>query len=672
MIQNVADVSGNDFNAYLVGYSSTTTAPGKIGQALTFNGSANRYVQLPTSVTRLSSTYTISVWINPTTISSEQYITSDWDVPGRNYLLRINSSGYLSLLVGDGSTNQDSELTSANLLATNQWQHVVAVINGTSHLLYVNGVLVGSAVGSYSGGVDSSTRRIGADFTGGSVFNGSIDDLRMYSRALSANEITRLYQIGATTKVNTTVRKTGTLENGLVGYWTFDGKDMIQNVADVSGTGNTGKIINQTSTTTAPGKIGQALLFDGVDDYVQTTSGELKTADNFTVSIWFKANSLSAGHMVWQGMAVANGWGNGAGAHQEMHFSMGGCCVGAGNFLNFYLGNIDNLTSVLSIDVPFSDTVNWHHAVAVVRDLSTAPSVEVYFDGVSQGVDSTATLAGTTRTSWDTNLRMGRPGDVIRYFSGYLDDVRVYTRILSANEITRLYQIGATTKVNTTVRKTGTLENGLLAYWSFDGKTMFNNVSDVSGQGVHGYLLGQSATSSAPGRIGQGLFFDGVDDRVIADTSLIPAIGSFSTWIKPATTNTSGQADGVSYIFSMADFTDSSRFYIIQSGSGIQIRLGGSAQTSTLYTIEANAWYHLVLTWGSGNYTLYMNGLNVAQGSYTGLTLNCAVNTIGAYRDQGCGNTNLKDFFNGVIDDTRIYNRVISDAEVKRLYQLAR
>src|SRR3989344_3083358 len=50
---------------------------------------------------------------------------------------------------------------------------------------------------------------------------------------------------------------------GLVGYWTFDGPKMTSNVADSSGLGNTGYLKGQTSTTTVPGKLGQALSFDG-------------------------------------------------------------------------------------------------------------------------------------------------------------------------------------------------------------------------------------------------------------------------------------------------------------------------------------------------------------------------------------------------------------------------
>ena len=104
---------------------------------------------------------------------------------------------------------------------------------------------------------------------------GQIDDVRIYNRALSAAEILNLYRAGSA-KVNVsntaaTANGGGNLANGLVGgWWTFDGKNMINNVADSSGNGNNGDMIGFTSTSSAvvPGKLGQALKFNGVNQYV--------------------------------------------------------------------------------------------------------------------------------------------------------------------------------------------------------------------------------------------------------------------------------------------------------------------------------------------------------------------------------------------------------------------
>src|SRR3989338_6588037 len=82
------------------------------------------------------------------------------------------------------------------------------------------------------------------------------------------------------------------LRSGLVGYWTFDGKDMANGVAlDKSGNFATGTPSGiATSTFYAAGKIGQALNFDGVNDYVNITStSNLKNISSGAVSLWFKS-----------------------------------------------------------------------------------------------------------------------------------------------------------------------------------------------------------------------------------------------------------------------------------------------------------------------------------------------------------------------------------------------
>src|SRR3989344_3577385 len=76
------------------------------------------------------------------------------------------------------------------------------------------------------------------------------------------------------------------LENGLVGYWSFDGSAMgTTSAIDSSGNGNTGWLTN--GPVREIGKIGQALEFDGSDDYVNAGNGSsINVVGNFTGSAW--------------------------------------------------------------------------------------------------------------------------------------------------------------------------------------------------------------------------------------------------------------------------------------------------------------------------------------------------------------------------------------------------
>jgi len=89
--------------------------------------------------------------------------------------------------------------------------------------------------------------------------DGLIDDVRIYNRALSPDEIKRLYQSGATTHINISLPGP---TKGLAGWWTFDEKDMAGvHAYDKSGQGNGGTLTS--GPRRMKGKVGQALQLDG-------------------------------------------------------------------------------------------------------------------------------------------------------------------------------------------------------------------------------------------------------------------------------------------------------------------------------------------------------------------------------------------------------------------------
>ena len=198
---------------------------------------------------------------------------------------------------------------------------------------------------------------------------------------------------------------------------------------------------NMTSGDQIAGKIDGSLDFDGTDDYIQTTSSELKTLDNFTLCVWFKADSTTAPqHILWEGPASQNGWGDGSSpSSHEMHLTI--CKFDANNTLNFFYGYEESgdWAPAVEINMSFSDTTNWNHAVVVMTGAGTSPSAELFLNGVSQGTD---TGTQTNRTAWDTNLRIGRPGADQRYFDGMIDEVRILETARSAGWIKASYESG--------------------------------------------------------------------------------------------------------------------------------------------------------------------------------------------------------------------------------------
>jgi len=183
---------------------------------------------------------------------------------------------------------------------------------------------------------------------------------------------------------------------------------------------------SMTSGNQILGQVDGSLDLDGTNDYVQTTSNDLQTLENFTLSVWFKVDSTtSPQHIIWEGPSTQNGWGDGSGnpLSHELHLTI--CKFDTNDTLNFFYGfeeSGDVWIPAVEINVSFTDTTNWNHAAVVMTGAGTSPSAELFLNGVSQGTD---TGTQTNRSAWDTNLRFGRPGSNQRFFSGSIDEIRI-------------------------------------------------------------------------------------------------------------------------------------------------------------------------------------------------------------------------------------------------------
>jgi len=225
--------------------------------------------------------------------------------------------------------------------------------------------------------------------------------------------------------------------SGMISYWMLD--DASGTNAEDSFDSDNGTLINGPAWIT--GMVNGGLSFDGTNDYVITTSNDLKTADDFTISLWFKADNTSyAHHLVWQGKNTGDGWGiSGSGSEPEMHISLGDSS-NHGDKLSFFLGDsASNSNNFLYYDTSFSDKSNWHHVAAVVSNIGSNPKLDFYLDGVLLGTDNTANLNNVNRSNWNTNLTLGKPGTSARYFDGSMDEVAIFNRDLSASEVKELY-----------------------------------------------------------------------------------------------------------------------------------------------------------------------------------------------------------------------------------------
>lgn len=184
---STADRSGTNNNGTLSG--ATWTAAGKTGNALSFNGTNAMVTIADAASLRLTTGLTLEAWVQPTGS------LTNW----RTILLKENGAGLAYALYGNTNTNRpglwlegnagEKFTTGTAQLALNVWSHVAATFDGTTLRMYVNGTQVGTLVGASSINVSTSPLRIGGNAPWGEYFQGTIDDVRIYNRALSAAEI---------------------------------------------------------------------------------------------------------------------------------------------------------------------------------------------------------------------------------------------------------------------------------------------------------------------------------------------------------------------------------------------------------------------------------------------------------------------------------------------------
>ena len=198
----------------------------------------------------------------------------------------------------------------------------------------------------------------------------------------------------------------------LIGWWKIDaGKGT--RVIDFSGHNNHGSLENNQQWS--DGFDGVGLEFDGTN-FVGFSGTDMIGSDIGSVSLWIKTTQSGVG-MIFYGTA---GGGDGFGDQDELHINMMN-----GGGIEFYIEGGDN---DVNPEAPAVNDDSWHHITAT-WDINA--DAKLYVDGSSPiSVPHTAnefTLSGT--------IRLGQPASRQRFYTGLIDDVRVFNYVLSPDDI---------------------------------------------------------------------------------------------------------------------------------------------------------------------------------------------------------------------------------------------
>jgi hypothetical protein len=368
----------------------------------------------------------VTGWFNRST-----FTTDDTIIAKRNGIVGTDTgySCYIlaadTLVCGVGDGTDLYTVTSVSTFTASGWHHYAFVwdqATSTSPKLYIdgadNGATRSGTIGNIGTLANANAFRLGAEADNGVPFAGSLDEAQVYDRALSPEEIANLYRLTTPTGVDT----------GLKGYWSFNAQDMYSTTTayDRSGARNTGTLTS--SPPKVPGKLGQALNFDGTADYVDAGSAtSLDDIVNLTACAWIYPETVTAAD--WE-VILTKGSTKWAMTIDNL--------LGPGLRLNFV--RVFSTTAGDWYTPGNSATLNaWTHYCVAYNNSSAANNPVMYVNGISVPVTVNVTPVGTaTADAADTFYAGFSVGT--RFFDGTIDEVRVYSRILSAAEVKALYQ----------------------------------------------------------------------------------------------------------------------------------------------------------------------------------------------------------------------------------------
>ena len=193
----VRDASGNGNDGAIHG---ATYAKVTEGFALQFDG-LDDYVQIPSSEgLKIDGPLTVEIWANTRFSSSGPVLAKNGcSTLRQNYIIQLQEGG-INFAVVDCTDQKGVENTVRGpAIAADHWHHIVGSYDGDDLKLYINGVASVKKFGKFTPGTHDGSLYVGVNYYGhklGSFFAGQIDDLRVYDRALSQEEILANYQTG--------------------------------------------------------------------------------------------------------------------------------------------------------------------------------------------------------------------------------------------------------------------------------------------------------------------------------------------------------------------------------------------------------------------------------------------------------------------------------------------
>jgi hypothetical protein len=558
---------------------------------------------------------TVSLWLRRNNPSGRDEVVLGEDTYNSDYLLFIGGS---SLSYGAYVRINNVAVGYAVNLNDTNWHHLAFSRNGDSISLYKDGVLISTGTG-FGTAVSTAFDTIGSKPAGTTLLQGNIEEVSVFNTALSASEIQELFNDGIALDA-TTHSKSG----NLLGYWRNDG------------------------VTTWQDRRGWSYLdFDATADIVKIDHAIGDLGTSCTVSAWIMVDSTTSTRYLFDARGDS---GDGGDDDGYLYFNGGSTTLQISSGTAYVNGSASTTVT----------TSEWQHIV----------------------------VSGMT-IKVDEDIKIGGKFGSNELFNGKIKSLAIYNTNKTASD---LYALG--------INGDESSESGLVGYWNLDtASTDANEIKDLSGNSRHGTVSGNPALNDGNDGNVQGspdaitireglnsnkdglgfpltnpssnvLRLNGVNEYVemSADVKSLRVSNALtvSAWIKTT--------DNGCYIVSRDDNSVRS-YHLAIEGNKTRFYINDSA--SAVYkdgatSINDGLWHYVVGVFiPNTSITIYVdnNGAMVSDGANTSSIVNTARSSFEPVIIGARGDFNSGTFFNGLIDEVKIYNRALSLAEINKNYK---
>jgi hypothetical protein len=436
------------------------------------------------------------------------------------------------------------------------------------------------------------------------------------------------------------------------------------------------------------GKCGNyAGSFNGTDSFVEINDSNDFTNTGFSMSAWIKPNDISVNYQ-----SVFSHYSDGTGADQSWLFVV----RGPEDTVSFTV--YDSSENFIGRTAPTSSLTlgEWSHIAATWDGTNSSGGIKVYVDGVQ--VDDTnlefGSFGGINNSAEQVRVGAARNnGSNAYFFDGSIDDVRYYNKELSVSEINEVKNncpdlVSSSSSIDSSSSSSSegnsesssssegissessssSPEDNILAKYTFEegsGATL----EDTSGNNRDGTVSGMTWEAGRCGTYSGS--FNGTSDNVsITDSDVLGLVNTsratITAWVKRDST---GNKDHIfnkynglvgEYSFALSLRDDDVFEAVFYDNGGVTDRVG----QRSIATINSGQWYHLAATLSGTTVKLYIDGslassTSINNGSFVSIDGSSEPVRVGVIR-----NSSEWLYFDGSIDDLRVYDRDLSEQEI--------